>query len=154
MPPAWEGDSHFNANPVPFFHLPSALSLPSLWAAVGGVISSRSCPSAPIHSSVNCLVAPDWIPLKGWRGQTFQREDGEFLVCATQGIIPVRSTFCTTLKCGDSFYPEILTHRCIFFRCKIGHKKEFHFWNSWCFIATQVPSVLGVVVVNILGTYY
>lgn len=82
MPPAWEGDSHFNANHSPFSTrpLPSAFPAPPASCSTQ-VLPFTRCPKLPACPSTPRSVR---IPLKQWEGQTFQGEDPEFgSVCNT-----------------------------------------------------------------------
>lgn len=105
MPPAWEGDSHFNANCPPF----SSRPLPSAFPAPPAPCSPSQCP----HSQTAC-PHPHLLETVG--GPVFLRRRSILLWCVQhKAFIPVKFTICSALKGSDSLHPQILPAHVIFF---------------------------------------
>lgn len=95
MPPAWEGDSHFNANCPPF----SSRPLPSAFPAPPAPCSPSQCP----HSQTAC---PHPHLLEAVGGPVSLRRRSILLWCVQhKAFIPVKFTICSALKGSDSLHP-------------------------------------------------
>lgn len=142
MPPAWEGDSHFNANHSPFSTrpLPSAFPAPPASCSTQ-VLPFTRCPKLPACPSTPRSVR---IPLKQWEGQTFQGEDPEFGSVCNTGVNSCEVCSLLSFEIWRSFISIDPYSACdfffFFFWCKCGQRNKtvFH-------CPVQMPSFPRVV---------